>query len=172
MTEATPLITIFDQLREDPSERAAFEADPGQFLADRGWGDLDAGEVREALGFARESMPIEVAVRIPVFEDDHDGGVEAILGGYVEAVSTETDLDDESDLEDFGSDALFLDDEGASREGAPEIREDTDDEDDEGVETHVAAADDFEDEGLEFAVDEGEEHRGEADDEEEDDLDF
>lgn len=93
---AKPLLSLLDDLRVDDGERLAFSHDPEGYLASHGWADLDPDELREALGFARESMPLDVAVTIP------DTGS---LDEYVAAVEPL----DELDLEDFGADATPFD---------------------------------------------------------------
>jgi hypothetical protein len=93
MTMATPLLRLLDDLRADGSQRAAFTDDPEGFLASHGWTDLHADELREALGFVRESLPIDVAVTIP--DDPAD------LQDYVERTAPDLSVDD-----DFGADAV------------------------------------------------------------------
>jgi hypothetical protein len=99
MTPAKPLLSMLDDLRVDAEERLAFTSDPEGYLASHGWADLDPGELREALGFAREAMSLDVAVTIP------DG---ASLDDYVAAVEPLSD-GDELDFDDFGADATPID---------------------------------------------------------------
>lgn len=117
MAEAVPIVSLFDALREDPSERAAFAGDPDGYLSDRGWSDLGPGELREALGFVRETVPLDLAVRLPDPDATDDADTSAVLGSYVEAVIAEP-VPDAGDLEDFGADAAPLEAEAASDEPA------------------------------------------------------
>jgi hypothetical protein len=113
MSTAKPLLVLLDDLRVDAEERLAFTNDPEGYLASHGWADLDPGELREALDFARESMPLDVAVTIP---DLHHAEVSSIelVDEYLGAVAPLDDRNDDLDLEAFGADALPIDIDDAS----------------------------------------------------------
>jgi hypothetical protein len=106
MSPAKPLLVLLDDLRVDAEERLAFTNDPEGYLASHGWADLDPGEMREALGFVRESMPLDVAVTIP----DHppaEASSTQLVDDYLGAVAPLGD--DDVDLEAFGTDAMPID---------------------------------------------------------------
>jgi hypothetical protein len=105
MTTAKPLLALLDDLRVDTEERLAFTSDPEGYLASHGWADLDPGELREALGFARESMPLDVAVTIPDLPHAEVSSFDAV-DEHLGAVAPLADDDVDLDLEAFGADAL------------------------------------------------------------------
>lgn len=98
MTQAKPLLALIDDLRVDAGERAAYTSDPEGYLASQGWAELDPSELRAALGFARESMPLDVAVTIPDPPAGAEGSLTDVVDEYLGAVAS-------ADL-DFGADAL------------------------------------------------------------------
>jgi hypothetical protein len=106
MSPAKPLLVLLDDLRVDAGERLAFTNDPEGYLASHGWADLDPGDLREALGFVRESMPLDVAVTIPDPTPAEVSSIE-LVDDYLGAVAPLTSDDDvDLDLEAFGADAL------------------------------------------------------------------
>jgi hypothetical protein len=105
MSPAKPLLSLLDDLRVDAGERLAFSTDPEGYLASHGWADLDPGELRDALGFARESMPLDVAVTLPDLSTA-EGSSFDLVDEYLGAVAPLPD--DDLDLEDFGADATPL----------------------------------------------------------------
>lgn len=104
MTQAKPLLALIDDLRVDVGEQAAYARDPEGYLASQGWAELDPVEFREALGFARESMSLDVAVTIPdPPPTDAEGSLTDAVDAYLGAVAAVDDV--EADLEAFGADA-------------------------------------------------------------------
>ena len=155
MPQATPLVDLLDALRVDAGEQHAYSQDPEGYLASHGWADLDPSEFVEALGFARESMSLDVAVTIPDAHtnDDAEDSLTDAVDGYLGAVApVDVDDTDDVDLEDFGADATpYVPDPFDDDLDTPSIGDDVDDplviddNDDDGPDVDLGPADDDDD---------------------------
>jgi hypothetical protein len=96
-------MTFLDTAREllgDEHAKAAFARDPQGFLAERGFGDLDAADLADAVGFVAESLPVGVARQVlPEHPEDGLDGPELL--GRLAAADPGLDLDDPGGLDDL-----------------------------------------------------------------------
>jgi hypothetical protein len=58
------LLDLLDSLLRDPMVKASYDADPGRFLSDHGWGDLDDHDLSEALVHVANAEPPGVALHL------------------------------------------------------------------------------------------------------------
>lgn len=61
----TTFLELTAELAREPAAKAAYEADPEAFLADRGWAELDPSDLAEALSHAVEALPASTAASLP-----------------------------------------------------------------------------------------------------------
>jgi hypothetical protein len=74
---ARPLLEVLRDVSLDPSERAAFSADPEQYLAEHGYDDVPPEDLGEAFGLMHDTLPAETAqalVEDPVYDVPTTGG--------------------------------------------------------------------------------------------------
>jgi hypothetical protein len=112
-------MSLLDVLRGvmlDPAEQAVYEADPGAYLQQHGYEDVDPADLSEAFGLVADTLPAEQAVV-------------AYTGAEVAGVSSigadTTDFDEPAAVPDEGG---LVDDLGV--DGEPDDMDDTDHVDD------------------------------------------
>ena len=87
------LLQLVEALVSDPEAKADYGRDPDGYLSQRGFGDLDANDVTEALGHAADSFPPALASQVQ--PDD----------GFAALTSIELDDLGMSGVEDYSSSA-------------------------------------------------------------------
>ena len=87
------LLQLVEALVSDPEAKADYGRDPDGYLSQRGFGDLDANDVTEALGHAADSFPPALASQVQPDE------------GFAALTSIELDDLGMSGVEDYSSSA-------------------------------------------------------------------
>jgi hypothetical protein len=97
---STPLRDLLHDLLFDPPARAAFAADPEQYLGDHGWDGLRGADVESALDALTDELPPDQAARIaPLVADDNglaDGPDDGLAGAIAELAAATSAFDGEA----------------------------------------------------------------------------
>jgi hypothetical protein len=163
---STPLRDLITSLSVDSASQAAFAANPGRFLAEHGWADLDGQDVGTAVSALADEAPIDQAVRLSeLVNDGFDGDAAAGLEAAAAALADEP-VNGDSDVLELADPDLALDrpDNGIDDESDIDDETDIDDiddgpdgpdrldvADDELDTSTFRAIDDYEDDGQEAA---------------------
>jgi hypothetical protein len=84
---STPLRDLLHDLLFDAPARAAFAADPEQYLGDHGWDGLRGEDVESALDALVDELPPEQAARIAPFVANGDGLEDGLDDGLASAIA-------------------------------------------------------------------------------------
>jgi hypothetical protein len=129
---STPLRDLITSLSVDSASQAAFAANPGRFLAEHGWADLDGQDVGTAVSALADEAPIDQAVRLSeLVNDGFDGDAAAGLEAAAAALADEP-VNGDSDVLELADPDLALDrpDNGIDDESDIDDETDIDDIDD------------------------------------------
>jgi hypothetical protein len=86
-------MSLLDVLRGvmlDPAEQAAYNADPGAYLGQYGYDDVDPADLSEAFGLVADTLPPEVAQAAWQASADHG---DAAFGGVTTEYDTQSGVD-------------------------------------------------------------------------------
>jgi hypothetical protein len=86
-------MSLLDVLRGvmlDPAEQAAYNADPGAYLARYGYDDVDSADLSEAFGLVADTLPPEVAQAAWQASADHGDGA---FGGVTPEFDSQVGVD-------------------------------------------------------------------------------
>ena len=126
-------LEMAQDLVHDAGAKAAFDADPDGFLAERGFDGLTAADVTDAVGFVADTLPADAARQLTETEGDGEG-----LARLAQLDPSDVDSEQEPDfLDNDPSGELDLPDESAAPD-EPGTEEDAAGEE----ETMAAEADD------------------------------
>jgi hypothetical protein len=141
-------LALIEGLIGDPAEKAAYAADPDNYLSTHGFGDLDDEDIRTALSHSADSFPPRLAAVI-----DPDAGLAPVadvelgqlgLSSFDEyAPPLDDDLGGAHELEQGTADDGAAQDGDADDERSPELHRDVDiDLDGDGIPDGPAVGDD------------------------------
>jgi hypothetical protein len=129
----TPLATLLHGVLHDAEVRADFVASPDAFLADHGWPDLDAEDLREALLVLADGAPAVLAGALvtgaEAIDDDASLSAGAGLRDALAAIAGSESTDAEVLGADPDHDPADLDDRHDVRHQDPDDEDEDEDED-------------------------------------------